>query len=613
MPAADVLDNFNPPDVASSEFKAILDTARDGEALSVGAAVWGNSTKLAAWVSGYASTEDFLRAALIHHLMHTLCVDRPLVVYTKGLRDRLDKVAGSDGLTKGGKPFKAFDLLKPMALARARGQLRVSSAEFAPYGHPARVIARHGLEAALRERFVFPILPPELLDAVDRRIAAEKGITLPPKPPAQEQPQGDDTEAFQPEPLPEWGVTGPMGVINSVGSGAMEAIFQTRDFVLGEEPQDEKGPFRLQHEADLQQLQQQGWVNNITADISQFGLGLVGAGKLMQPVKVLQQMKGAGAVGRGAWEVARGAVAGFIALDPHEERLSNLIEQYEPLRNPITEYLAADANDSAMEGRFKNALEGIGMDLALVGVLEASLRAIRALRIGDQETAEAALREVEELQTQADGVEVRAQADEAATESTEAAPGQPKARPAETEEPGSAPLESAAKDFPEADAPQAHPDAAEDIPEAAPRVETEGADPAAASPSTASTAAPQRPAAPEAPNVADILDTARADLAAIRTYGSRSEALMAGHRFADRKPLPWTRLRGTEEVQAFVEQAASAVKVRLDAAKGGDVLSDLQVQEMVRQRADAFSEDPAEMMAELVKARHYEGQVRGPL
>src|SRR5690606_33952842 len=57
---------------------------------------------------------------------------------------------------------------------------------------------------------------------------------------------------------------------------------------------------------------------------------------------------------------------------------------------------------SAIEGRFKNALEGIGLDLALVGIFAGSLRAIKAMRRGDEAGAQEAMREVEELQAQRD-------------------------------------------------------------------------------------------------------------------------------------------------------------------------------------------------------------------
>ena len=82
----------------------------------------------------------------------------------------------------------------------------------------------------------------------------------------------------------------------------------------------------------------------------------------------------------GATVAARGAVAGAVAdfavFDGHEERLSNLIESHTPLGNAVTEYLSADESDSEIEGRFKNALEG----LLLGGLTEPLFAAIKGLR-----------------------------------------------------------------------------------------------------------------------------------------------------------------------------------------------------------------------------------------
>ena len=121
--------------------------------------------------------------------------------------------------------------------------------------------------------------------------------------------------------------------------------------------------------------------------ISQFATGMLGAGKLLGPIKAAQKLKAAGKTGRAVYEVGRGGMVGAVAIDPHEERLSNLIEQFPALQNPVTEYLAADPSDSAAEGRFKNALEGIGLDLAIIGTLGAAVRGYRHLKAGDPEQA----------------------------------------------------------------------------------------------------------------------------------------------------------------------------------------------------------------------------------
>jgi len=81
---------------------------------------------------------------------------------------------------------------------------------------------------------------------------------------------------------------------------------------------------------------------------------------------------------------ARSAIAGvgadFIAFDEHEERLSNLIQQYPELQNPFTEFLAADDDDTVVEGRLKNVIEGIGLGLAANGLF----RAFKAFKAGSK-------------------------------------------------------------------------------------------------------------------------------------------------------------------------------------------------------------------------------------
>lgn len=123
---------------------------------------------------------------------------------------------------------------------------------------------------------------------------------------------------------------------------------------------------------------------------AQFVTGFLGAGS----VRGIQMLKQAGAAGALAAPVAQSALASFGAFDPQEARLSNLVQEFPVLANPVTEYLAADPADSDAEGRFKLALEGAG--LAALG--EGMLRGVRALRfmraakaaarVGDEAIAE---------------------------------------------------------------------------------------------------------------------------------------------------------------------------------------------------------------------------------
>ena len=108
--------------------------------------------------------------------------------------------------------------------------------------------------------------------------------------------------------------------------------------------------------------------------ISQFVTGFIPA---------LKGAKAAGITNKVGQVMAAGAVADAFAFDPHEDRLSDLIQENPTLANPITDYLEADEDDSAAEGRFKNAIEG----LALGGIADGFFRTVKLLRTNRIEKA----------------------------------------------------------------------------------------------------------------------------------------------------------------------------------------------------------------------------------
>ncbi len=95
--------------------------------------------------------------------------------------------------------------------------------------------------------------------------------------------------------------------------------------------------------------------DEIVKTIFQFGAGWVAGGKALKGVKFFSNMKRGGQFAKA---MAQGAIADFAAFDPLEERLSNLANEY-GFGNEFTEWLAADKeNDTPLEGRLKNAIEG---------------------------------------------------------------------------------------------------------------------------------------------------------------------------------------------------------------------------------------------------------------
>lgn len=111
---------------------------------------------------------------------------------------------------------------------------------------------------------------------------------------------------------------------------------------------------------------------------AQFGAFIAG-GSFVQGGKIAMMAGG----------MASGAAVNFAAFDPHEERLSNLVQEYPSLANPISEYLAAKPGDSQMEGRFKNAIEGVlgdaALSLAFVGIAK-GYKLMRASKVAPEVT-----------------------------------------------------------------------------------------------------------------------------------------------------------------------------------------------------------------------------------
>lgn len=123
--------------------------------------------------------------------------------------------------------------------------------------------------------------------------------------------------------------------------------------------------------------------------VSQFLAGFaVGA-------KAIGGLKGATATATGFRGTGAAAVSDFAAFDGHEQRLSDLIQSVPALQNPVTEYLASDMEDSELEGRLKNVMEGALSDAAIAGLVTA-VRSIRQARTVLEFTGAGSYREAAE-------------------------------------------------------------------------------------------------------------------------------------------------------------------------------------------------------------------------
>ncbi len=124
-------------------------------------------------------------------------------------------------------------------------------------------------------------------------------------------------------------------------------------------------------------------VGGLAEGITQFAVGFVPVlgvvSKLGKAGKLGRVLAGGTKTSKILQGASAGAVADFFAFQAHEQRLSNLIQEFPMLDNPITEFLAAKDTDTEIEGRLKNVVEG----LLLGGAFESAfLVAARAYRSG---------------------------------------------------------------------------------------------------------------------------------------------------------------------------------------------------------------------------------------
>lgn len=70
----------------------------------------------------------------------------------------------------------------------------------------------------------------------------------------------------------------------------------------------------------------------------------------------------------------------FLAFDGQEERLSDLIQQFPALKNPVTEFLQADEKDTQVEGRLKNVLEGLFVEAGIGAIAVPFVKGIKLIK-----------------------------------------------------------------------------------------------------------------------------------------------------------------------------------------------------------------------------------------
>lgn len=116
--------------------------------------------------------------------------------------------------------------------------------------------------------------------------------------------------------------------------------------------------------------------------ISTFAIDFVGPGKL----KWLVKLKDIGKWGKHASWLAQSAIADFTAFEGDSGNLSDLLISYDNpiVNNAVTQFIASsseqNADNTAIEGRLRNALEGAVIGSAIDGIIGAAKIALRIRR-----------------------------------------------------------------------------------------------------------------------------------------------------------------------------------------------------------------------------------------
>lgn len=160
-------------------------------------------------------------------------------------------------------------------------------------------------------------------------------------------------------------------------------------------------PFMEEHEGeDFGQLPTVPEAKSVTGDLIRKGSQFMTAF-----IPYAGAMRYAGVTNTLARGMMAGGLAEGTAFDPHNERLSDLVDTLAQETDvPILEYLSdnnplvTDPNDSDLEGRFKNALEGTFIDLGFEGLGKGLYKAFRTVKkTHTPEAAEAAKKKVDQM------------------------------------------------------------------------------------------------------------------------------------------------------------------------------------------------------------------------
>ena len=124
-----------------------------------------------------------------------------------------------------------------------------------------------------------------------------------------------------------------------------------------------------QIDKNLAKIPYQGGIPGLAEGITQYI-------SIASPAKALAKARGID--GPMKTEAISSGTAGALAFSGEQERLSDFVQKYPSIANPVTDFLASNPDDSFAVGRLKSALEFAGLDVAVMLPFVKNLRQTRA-------------------------------------------------------------------------------------------------------------------------------------------------------------------------------------------------------------------------------------------
>ena len=145
---------------------------------------------------------------------------------------------------------------------------------------------------------------------------------------------------------------------------------------------------------------QETLAGSLTHGVSQFLAGYIA----LAPLKVAS---GAGKLAQFVAASGKGAVVDFAAFDAHEARAADMMLEL-GMEGEYLQWLKADENDTILEGKMKNAIEGLGLGVAAEGAF-LFLRASKKWTQAKLNRSEGNIKKAEELEAEAIAIQKEAQ------------------------------------------------------------------------------------------------------------------------------------------------------------------------------------------------------------